>query len=81
MFISSTVQYRSEVHTHVSFLNTKNARERGSLVCMKQSFVSPFVTLNVCQIYDISQCRQAISKMNYCQTLWFKPCKVCYSIT
>ena len=48
MFISSTVQYRSEVHTHVSFLNTKNARERGSLVCMKQSFVSPFVTLNVC---------------------------------
>ena len=48
MFISSTVQYRSEVHTHVSFLNTKNARKRGSLVCMKQSFVSPFVTLNVC---------------------------------
>ena len=48
MFISSTVKYRSEVHTHVSFLNTKNARERGSLVCMKQSFVSPFVTLNVC---------------------------------
>ena len=45
-YFHSTVQVRG-THT-CKFFKHKNARERGSLVCMKQSFVSPFVTLNVC---------------------------------